>query len=868
MFSIFFSKEIVKTVASPITCVKQNEISNGLPENKSEENNEIMSESSDIANTENDKVETVDSCLNDAADKTTVASDNEISKKTTTDSEQCDIKTDDPIELKSLNDEITTKANTTNTSNIENTNSNQLELCNGDLQEAILDNTSNIDVPTLNTDDNVDGVEGDFDFDQIYDDLQEKNQLSAEVNVESDELKVPSPNADEDAIADENVESKENIETTTAINIDDLEEDLFLKSPSLQEKCDELPEYSESVLLKDDSKEDIEPVDNEEGVTILNSTYEPMEMSSIEQETDNSHNEVTENKCEETENANEPDIFDLLKTSETVKEANQVDAAFENLIEKSTKETEQFEENKLVSVKQAEHMESSTLVADENSDSMVNPENKENNLLEAMAISPISADIGESSSSFRDDDVANGNEFCDQVIDSKDENSTDARDGFNDDKNMEDTSNDSKNTSIDVSQSNENSVILTDQLDSVESKPGIESTTNEKSNESMIAISLDDDDDDVIIEESATIPNKISTEDDQPPAKRARLESTENDQSSTKLLEIEVPTIDEKPVDDAVETEKIETTKTTEKIDNTVGAENLNVRESAIEDDDDDLVIIESTDTKELSSNANSNKRPASPIDAEEETHKKHKSDAAKEIPNVDEVKVDETAKFDKEQKNVPEEKREKVEQLTEPNVELKSTPKETVKRTIALDFAEKFKKGLNQMSRKNLEEFVLEKIIEAIVHKSDYSDLKQKSDAQEQMIQVSRTKLQEISKQYRDLEMVYARLKKDLENKNQNIVTPIKITRAVGLQVCLQKAVNKEGQSVAPTTSKTVQKTFVTTPQVVTRTATVVTPQSKVVTAQKPITPVQRPPVKAIATRQVTPEQRVVTTGNIQYFL
>lgn len=55
------------------------------------------------------------------------------------------------------------------------------------------------------------------------------------------------------------------------------------------------------------------------------------------------------------------------------------------------------------------------------------------------------------------------------------------------------------------------------------------------------------------------------------------------------------------------------------------------------------------------------------------------------------------------------------------------------------------------------------------------------------------RQKIQEITKQYRDLDMVHSRVQKDLESRIQNTVTPIKITRAVGLQVALQKSIVKE---------------------------------------------------------------------------
>lgn len=147
----------------------------------------------------------------------------------------------------------------------------------------------------------------------------------------------------------------------------------------------------------------------------------------------------------------------------------------------------------------------------------------------------------------------------------------------------------------------------------------------------------------------------------------------------------------------------------------------------------------------------------------------------------------------------------------------LEPVPEQMPPRKIPMDFLKKFKKGFETMSRKDLEDFVLAKIVESLVNKSDYSELKMKCDTQEQLLQTFRIKVSELSKQFRDLEMVHTRVVKDLESRNQNIVTPVKITRAVGLQVSLQKreqlmmpvtpavaaaiasAKQKQGQSVTP---------------------------------------------------------------------
>lgn len=145
------------------------------------------------------------------------------------------------------------------------------------------------------------------------------------------------------------------------------------------------------------------------------------------------------------------------------------------------------------------------------------------------------------------------------------------------------------------------------------------------------------------------------------------------------------------------------------------------------------------------------------------------------------------------------------------PKITLTPEPtKPEQKQTLALDFLNKFKKQFDQMTKTDLEDLVLEKIVEAIVHKSEYSDLRNKTNAQEQIIQSLRVKMQELCKQYRDLEMVHSRVVKDLETRNQNVISPVKITRAVGLQVCLTKkdAVALSAQTTTPVVRPTVAGT------------------------------------------------------------
>ncbi|XP_037044608.1 activating transcription factor 7-interacting protein 1 [Bradysia coprophila] len=119
----------------------------------------------------------------------------------------------------------------------------------------------------------------------------------------------------------------------------------------------------------------------------------------------------------------------------------------------------------------------------------------------------------------------------------------------------------------------------------------------------------------------------------------------------------------------------------------------------------------------------------------------------------------------------------------------LDPAPQKTLSPTaFSLDFVRTFKKNFDKMTRNDLEELLIQKCVEVIVHKSDYADMRNKIEKQESKLQSFSTKYQELSKQYRDLEMVHQRVIKDMELKNQSVVTPVKITRAVGLQVSLPR--------------------------------------------------------------------------------
>ncbi|XP_011182180.1 activating transcription factor 7-interacting protein 1 [Zeugodacus cucurbitae] len=118
---------------------------------------------------------------------------------------------------------------------------------------------------------------------------------------------------------------------------------------------------------------------------------------------------------------------------------------------------------------------------------------------------------------------------------------------------------------------------------------------------------------------------------------------------------------------------------------------------------------------------------------------------------------------------------------------------------TLSLDFFKRFRKNFDKLTKSDLEELVLQKVVEAIVHKSEFAEMRETIDRQEKQITSHRAKIAEISKQFRDLEMVHNRVLKDIETKNSQFIMPVKITRAVGLQVYVP---TKRGADAVASTS------------------------------------------------------------------
>lgn len=733
-----------------------------------------------------------------------------------------------------------------------------LNLNNGDISEKAI--ADKIDVPELNYEfpDTVDGAsnESTIDLDGIFDSLSAapKTVIQNEISA----CPISESSAEPDTLINDiqSVETNSSVITEIAeVAIPDQNEEKSISCDATddlvaEESKEENIDISESILLKEQDIDLDESAQNESLATTSNDE----KVTSVAEIDENCEEMVvdTEATVDDQPKQSEPELslFDQLKTTETPE-------PMETSAHNDATETENKSDDKNM-----ETIASGSNTSDEN-DLIENHECKENNLLEVMADSPHSMvpSCEGSMSSFRDDNDSTMNDFGASSTDLKEDNSINTQTELNEKR----VDGNAENTSIDIeiqdestkesNQNQSNQVELPELNDEQMDVVAADESKDEEKIESAkpdATIELDDDDD-VLITSNAPAPDdakiqateeipteNLATEDslieDEPPAKRIRLESTENESKNDN------------------EKEKEETQEIT-----TISEENSMVN------DDDDIVLIDSSDQKPESSKENEPiSSPTKQIDIEDESLKRLQTSEGLEITKV--MKTEEKSETKKETNDKMD--TETVDEDAKPvEIELTPKPEEVEKRSIPMDFMMKFKTEFTRMTRKDLEELVLTKVVEAIVHKSEYGYLKEKVESQEQIIQSFRTKVQELNKQYRDLEMVYARLKKDLENKNQSIVTPIKITRAVGLQVCLQKSSDKNATQNAATQKKIVSKPAMASPnQLIIRPSPQTAQQKqKPVLIQQATTPRQQILKQQQAIRAQQEQQRQMAEQNRQ---
>lgn len=114
----------------------------------------------------------------------------------------------------------------------------------------------------------------------------------------------------------------------------------------------------------------------------------------------------------------------------------------------------------------------------------------------------------------------------------------------------------------------------------------------------------------------------------------------------------------------------------------------------------------------------------------------------------------------------------------------------------VALDFLRRFVKPLSQLTRDDLEQLVLQKISEALIHKSEVAEMRKDIHKQHVKLQDYERLIGEMETRYKALKIITEKAVEEMRQRAHTYVAPVKITRGVGLQV------TAIGASADPTTS------------------------------------------------------------------
>jgi hypothetical protein len=198
----------------------------------------------------------------------------------------------------------------------------------------------------------------------------------------------------------------------------------------------------------------------------------------------------------------------------------------------------------------------------------------------------------------------------------------------------------------------------------------------------------------------------------------------------------------------------------------------------------DDASVISSTpdETPEESSD----EKVQSVGNEEPKMEQQNEPECAEEKMDVDETEAikteedpQEISDNDKEAEKQEVDEKEKSPKENEPAAE---EPKEVI--PIKLQFMKKFATSFGKISRPDLEELLVQKISESLMFCSENTELRARLEKQEKLCETVKKRLDNVVKQYNDLEMIHKRVMKDLKDRPDAPITPVKITRAVGLQV------------------------------------------------------------------------------------
>ncbi|CAG4962852.1 unnamed protein product [Colias eurytheme] len=273
-----------------------------------------------------------------------------------------------------------------------------------------------------------------------------------------------------------------------------------------------------------------------------------------------------------------------------------------------------------------------------------------------------------------------------------------------------------------------------------------------------------------------------------------------------------------------------------------------------IEDDDDDIMLIDdenSTKPDDTPKISHENKEEVK-IENKDDTIFEDKKEESlnntstidKDIP-LDEIKTD-MKKHDSDLVD-KEENKQKI-----------SSPKPL----LPTNFVSTCKKNLAEMTRSDLEEFCILKIVESVVDRGNLGEIKSQLKKMSQNIEEYKNKTKMLTKQNHALQVVLKSVQEELKKNSNAPIVPLKISRSVGIQVLMSEKNKNKKTNITNSSVTTVNNA--TTPSPVNKPIRGLPPQ--IIRPPKP--PQQNIPVPRLvpassAVKSNTPATNQIPTTN-----
>ncbi|CAG4946649.1 unnamed protein product [Parnassius apollo] len=127
-------------------------------------------------------------------------------------------------------------------------------------------------------------------------------------------------------------------------------------------------------------------------------------------------------------------------------------------------------------------------------------------------------------------------------------------------------------------------------------------------------------------------------------------------------------------------------------------------------------------------------------------------------------------------------------------------------------NFLKTCKKNLADMTREDLEEFCILKIVESVVDRSSLGDIKTQLKTMTLTVEEYKKKAMMLAKQNRDLQVVLKSIQEEQKKAPGYPITPLKITRSVGMQVLMTDKPIGKRKGIQGTNSNSTSNCYIAT--------------------------------------------------------